>query len=519
MGEYEIVRRLRVGGMATLYLARRHGAAGFTRQVALKVIHPHLIELPAVIEMFVDEARICAQLAHPNIVHVEEFGELDGVHFLVMEYLDGCSVADLLQTFQTEQRKLDPELAARVIMQVAAGLHAAHETRDAAGRPLDIVHRDISPSNILLSLDGNAKLIDFGIAKARYRVSETEAGVSLKGKFNYVAPEQATRGPLDRRSDIFALGVVFWEMLTGQPLFPDDSYLSLFNRLHRTEVAAPSTLNPSAPTALDAIVLAMLQHRPDDRPQTAAEVVRWIAAALPGAANRDLAEIGRLATEIRDRRDQMRGFDDSTADAHSFSPLPRRSRTQTSEHRFDLAAVGSRPGAPPGSMPGVGSSSGVIMVLPPSPTPAWRRRPVQIAVAGALGAVVLVVGLFVRGASAPTANASARPPVPMQPMRPPVASPPPLPPRVEAPPPPASEAIAVPAPPPPPPSPLPVHREPARPSITRPSRPTAVRPAAKPVEAASKPAPTNKPASSRDGAPIVNTSFDDENNTAPPSKP
>src|SRR6201999_1164680 len=129
MGEYEIVRRLRVGGMATLYLARRHGAAGFSRQVALKVIHPHLIELPAVIEMFVDEARICAQLAHPNIVHVEEFGELDGVHFLVMEYLDGCSVADLLQLFQSDGRKLEPELAARIVMQVAVGLHAAHEAR------------------------------------------------------------------------------------------------------------------------------------------------------------------------------------------------------------------------------------------------------------------------------------------------------------------------------------------------------------------------------------------------------
>src|SRR6185503_16132652 len=299
VGEYEVVKRLCVGGMATLYLARRHGAAGFSRLVALKVIHPHLVAQPAFIDMFGDEARICSQITHPNVVHVEEFGEIDGIHFLVMEYLDGCSVAELLRLFRRESRKLEPELAARIVMQIAGGLHAAHETIDQDGEPLDIVHRDISPSNILLSTDGNAKLIDFGIAKARNRLSETEGGMALKGKYKYIAPEQATRSVIDRRSDIFSLGVVFWEMLVGKPLFSEDTHVALFNRLHHTSVAAPSSVNPDALVILDSIVLSMLQHDPADRPQTAADVQRRIAAALPSAANRDPSELGALAAEVR----------------------------------------------------------------------------------------------------------------------------------------------------------------------------------------------------------------------------
>ncbi|HMG22607.1 MAG TPA: serine/threonine-protein kinase, partial [Kofleriaceae bacterium] len=296
-GDYEIVQRLRVGGMATLYLARRHGAAGFSRLVALKMIHPHLIEQAAFLDMFVDEARICSQITHPNVVHVEEFGAIDGIHYLVMEYLDGCSVAELLRLCHRRRRALDPELAARIVMQIAAGLHAAHETRDASGEPLEIVHRDISPSNILLSIDGNAKLIDFGIAKARNRLSATHDGVALKGKFNYVAPEQATRSEIDRRCDVFSLGIVFWEMLVGRRLFRDDNHLALFHRLQRTEVEPPSSANPDLTPVFDALVLAMLHHDPEHRPQTAAEVERRIAAAAPGAANREASDLGALARE------------------------------------------------------------------------------------------------------------------------------------------------------------------------------------------------------------------------------
>src|SRR3954470_23534731 len=358
--------------MATLYLARRHGAAGFSRLVALKMIHPHMVEQPAFVEMFVDEARICSRITHPNVVHVEEFGVIDGVHYLVMEYLDGCSVSELLQVCGRRRRRLDPELAARVVMQIARGLHAAHETLDQDGEPLEIVHRDISPSNILLSVDGNAKLIDFGIARAKNRLSETQAGVTLKGKYKYVAPEQATRGPVDRRCDVFSLGVVFWEMLVGRPLFPDDSYVTLFNRLQATEVEPPSAVNPDVPVVLDPIVLAMLSHDPAGRPQSGLDVERRIAAALPGAANREVSELGALAREVRDACTAQRTTSDGTGGSPAgFSPTPRSMSMRA---------------------PTVGTRSEQETQLPPSalgsattqprPLAPWTRRPFWFAAAG-----------------------------------------------------------------------------------------------------------------------------------------
>ncbi|HEX7841647.1 MAG TPA: serine/threonine-protein kinase, partial [Kofleriaceae bacterium] len=347
-GDYEILQRLRVGGMATLYLARRHGAAGFSRLVALKMIHPHLAAQGSFIEMFVDEARICSQISHPNVVHVEEFGVLDGIHYLVMEYLDGCSVSELLQVFRREHRMLDPELAARLIMQVAGGLHAAHETCGSDGQPLDLIHRDISPSNVLISVDGNAKLIDFGIAKARNRVSETQAGITLKGKYRYVAPEQALHAAVDRRCDIFSLGIVFWELLVGRQLFPEDSHIGLLNRLYQTDVPAPSTENPAVPAVFDPIVLAMLQHDPAGRPETAAAVQRRIASAIPGAANRDAAELGASAIEVRDRcterRSRRANTESFSSDSYrsfspSPSPSPRPRPRMSSEYRVDIDAT------------------------------------------------------------------------------------------------------------------------------------------------------------------------------------
>lgn len=382
VGEYEIVKRLCVGGMATLYLARRHGAAGFSRLVALKVIHPHLVAQPSFIDMFVDEARICSRITHPNVVHVEEFGEVDGIHYLVMEYLDGCSVAELLRMFRREGRRLDPELAARIIMQIASGLHAAHETVDQDGQPLDIVHRDISPSNILLSTDGHAKLIDFGIAKARNRLSETEGGTALKGKYKYIAPEQATRSTIDRRSDIFSLGVVFWEMLVGRPLFVEDTHVALFNRLHRTEVSPPSTLNPDVIVSLDLIVLAMLQHDPVHRPQSGAEVQRRITTALPGAANREASELGALAIEVRDKRAARRAAADNSPDNDpSLSPTSRSSmRARSEDYHIEIEAM-------PNPRPHTTAPT-----LPTAPHP-WSRRAIQVGIAGLLG-IGLMVGIL-----------------------------------------------------------------------------------------------------------------------------
>lgn len=370
--------------MATLYLARRYGAAGFSRLVALKVIRPQLVTQPTFVEMFIDEARICAQLNHPNIVRVEEFGVLDGVHCLVMEYLDGCSVGEWLQSASRERRKLDPELVARVIMQIATGLHAAHETRDQDGQPLDIIHRDISPSNILLSVDGNAKLIDFGIAKARHRLSRTQAGIA-KGKYKYIAPEQVTGPTVDRRCDIFSLGVVFWEMLTGKPLFNEDTQIGLFNRLKQTNVVPPSAVNPEVPAILDPIVLAMLRHDPAERPQTAAEVQRRIASVMPRAANREDSELGAIAVEIRDKRATRRAAS-ATADLGShinFSPTPRSVKTSGDDYLEIEASLTSELHGPTVRM--------ATASLP------LRRRGMKASMLVLLG-IVVTVGILLGGA-------------------------------------------------------------------------------------------------------------------------
>jgi serine/threonine-protein kinase len=463
--------------------------------------------------MFVDEARICAHISHPHVVHVEEFGVLDGVHYLVMEYIDGCSASELLQVFRRDRRMLDPELAARLIMQVAGGLHAAHETRGPDGEPLEIIHRDISPSNLLVSVDGNAKLIDFGIAKARHRVSETQAGLTLKGKWRYVAPEQARHATVDRRCDIFSLGIVFWELLAGRQLFPDDSHAGLLNRLHQTDALAPSAVNPGVPAVVDRIVLAMLGHDPADRPQTAAEVQRRIASAIPGAANREPAELGALAIEVRDRCAQRRARRTSAESSGSdsdrnFSPIRSSGPRTSTGDRVDAEAR---------------SRSGVSDAPPPAPR-WWRQRSVQIA-AGLIGAGLLLgVWLGRRGSEAdarasaaplpprgrtlelvvpqPVARVESPPLVPSVPPAPIASTDPPAPPTPAAPPPPTATAA-------PPPASAP-RREVAHVA----SRPRPPRPAASEAESARPAPPPHAPAVAGARAPFTAMPFDDTANTS-----
>jgi serine/threonine-protein kinase len=176
----------------------------------IKVIHPHLAEDELIVKMFIDEARISSHITLGNVVYVEKFGEHDGVYFMAMEYVDGCSLEQLLRTLSRRNELLEPELAAYLVLEAAAGLHAAHETVGDDGSLLGIVHRDVSPSNILLTRDGGLKLIDFGIAKARNRLGATRDGSGLKGKVRYMSPEQAWGRETDRRTDVYALGVVLW---------------------------------------------------------------------------------------------------------------------------------------------------------------------------------------------------------------------------------------------------------------------------------------------------------------------
>jgi len=242
VGSYDIVTRLRSGGMATLFLGRRQGPAGFRRHVAIKVVHEHLAADPTFVRMFLDEALLSARIQHPNVVHVEELGEADGTYFLVMEYVHGCTLSRLLKQLSKLGRRLSPDMAAWIAIQIAEGLHAAHDLTGDHGEALHVVHRDVSPQNVLLSETGHVKLIDFGVAKARGRALRTTSG-SLKGKLAYMSPEQARGDDLDRRTDVYALGVVLWESLTGRRRFQAADQIALL-RLVQAPTISPPSLRP-----------------------------------------------------------------------------------------------------------------------------------------------------------------------------------------------------------------------------------------------------------------------------------
>lgn len=270
-GEFEVVGRLGAGGMATLYVAR-HATEPNPVPVAIKVVHQHLSADWEAMRWFIDEALISIRIRHPNVVRVDELGEQGGLYYLVMEYVHGASLAQLLAALGRRGKRLDPWLSAWIVARIADGLHAAHELRGDEGELLGVIHRDISPQNVLLSHDGEVKLVDFGIAKARGRAERTREG-ELRGKIRYLAPEQVVGGPQDRRVDLFALGVVLWEMLTQRRLYASLSQDELLEAIRDPRAERPSQHQNDIPPGLEGFVLNCIAAKADERPQTA-EVVR-----------------------------------------------------------------------------------------------------------------------------------------------------------------------------------------------------------------------------------------------------
>jgi eukaryotic-like serine/threonine-protein kinase len=265
-GRYELLYRFASGGMADLYLARSRGEEQFERLVAVKIIHSHLSRQPEFVKMFIDEARLAARISHPNVVMILDLGKVSDCHFMAMEYIDGESVAALL-------RRARPPLpfAARVVASAAAGLHAAHELSDLEGEPLGVVHRDVSPQNILIGYEGAVKVVDFGVARARGSLHTTSS--SFKGKFGYMAPEQVENPrAVDRRTDVFALGVVLFESTTRRRLFRGETEAQTVDRVLRAPIPRPRDCTADYPPELEEIVLRALQRRPEDRYQNAQEL-------------------------------------------------------------------------------------------------------------------------------------------------------------------------------------------------------------------------------------------------------
>jgi len=274
LGEYALLTKLASGGMATVYLGRKRGAAGFERLVAIKVCHPHLREDDEFVSMFLDEARLAASIRHPNVVATLDVS-LGEYLYLVMEYVEGFTLTEMIRKAGREKKPLPLPVVLNIMHDAMLGLHAAHELRGPDGQLLNLVHRDVSPHNILVGVDGVARITDFGIAFASARSSVTQEG-RIKGKFAYLSPEQVKSKPATRRIDVFSAGIVFWEALTGRPLFrrPDD--VSTINAVLKGAVLLPSSLVPGLPKQLDSLVLKALQRDPANRYATALEFAEAI---------------------------------------------------------------------------------------------------------------------------------------------------------------------------------------------------------------------------------------------------
>jgi serine/threonine protein kinase len=271
LGNYLLVERLNQGGMADVFLAKTFGYSGADQIVALKCIRPEIAEDPAFIRMFVDEAKLAALLDHANIAQTYELGHIDSTYFISMEWVIGRDLRAVIDRARARTVDVPTSVILQVIACVCEGLDYAHRKTDPAGTPLNIVHRDVSPHNILVSYSGEVKLIDFGIAKASTQVTLSQSGV-LKGKHGYMSPEQVRGVPVDRRSDIFATGVLFWEMLTSERLFPGSSDFSVLEKVRHAEVYPPTLIKPATHPEIEGVILRALAREPDQRFPSASDM-------------------------------------------------------------------------------------------------------------------------------------------------------------------------------------------------------------------------------------------------------
>jgi eukaryotic-like serine/threonine-protein kinase len=292
LGRYQIITRLATGGMAEVYLAVHGELAGFRTPVVLKKVLPHLACNPQFIDMFLDEARIASLLDHPNVVRIYEVGRSSNEYFLAMELVQGRPLSALIRRAFERQESLDHRLAAFVVAQAAAGLHHAHELNDPLGNPLGLVHRDVSPQNVLISFEGSVKVIDFGIARALGRITETQTG-GMKGKFGYMSPEQARGEDVDPRTDIFALGVVLWETICGRRLFHRENDLATMRALIYDPIPKPSSIVNTSPD-LESLVMRALSRNPKLRFQTGREMATALEKYVVSAGGASTADLGAL---------------------------------------------------------------------------------------------------------------------------------------------------------------------------------------------------------------------------------
>jgi serine/threonine-protein kinase len=426
LDRYELVAELASGGMATVFLGRILGVGGFQRFVAIKRLHPHLASEQEFVEMFLDEARLAASIHHPNVVSILEVGTSDRGYYLVMEYIEGDTLARLLARATTSRERIPVPIVIRIVLDTLNGLHAAHELRDDNENLLNLVHRDVSPQNILVGINGTARITDFGVARAATRLSSTRSG-QLKGKLAYMAPEQARGGVIDRRADVFAVGTVLWEVLADKRLFKGEGEADTLNRVLFEPIPRLRDVAPSVPPVLEAVTMKSLERDPEKRQASAqvfSEELEKAARSVHAIATvREVAEYVTkvLGQDIAQQREAVR----------AWLAQSEPSRTDLDDHDIIVSL-------PPGSS---SVSSAAISIPPhdgvplPSPdllseiTRARRKRKRTLVGSGVAIAAILGAAAFYNS-KRETANVSAAASTPAgaaaltsQPANPPAAAP------------------------------------------------------------------------------------------------
>jgi serine/threonine protein kinase len=415
-GRYRLLRRIGSGGMAEAFLAVLEGPKGFRRKCVVKRIRPDKASSTYFTQMFVDEARITAALHHCNIVQIYEFGEVGNLHYLAMEYLDGRNLAALLDGLHERGLLMPINMAAHIARQVARGLHYAHNLTDEAGVGLGVIHRDVSPTNVMLLRSGEVKILDFGVAKAERALKQGATVVGkVKGKLSYMAPEQHSGKVVDQRADVFALGVMLWEMLTGELLFSGDKGGERSRKLMRGEVAAPSTLRSKVSPALDAIVMRCLKLRPEDRFPSAGALADELGAFVRPSLFDPTELAALLADQPADEEGQTTREDSAPTPAAPVEAHTVITREDARvEHTDDLlmAATTARERMrpillPPAAAPAAPAEveappppSPPVLTLPPRPRRIW---PVAVVLAAAVGLAFYVAP---RGSTTTTTTSS-----------------------------------------------------------------------------------------------------------------
>jgi eukaryotic-like serine/threonine-protein kinase len=437
LDRYELLCPIAEGGMASVWIARQSGKHGFRKLVAVKTILPKYAEDERFQSMFVDEARIASRIEHPNVTQILDVGDQHGVTYLVMEYVDGDALSRLNRVARKRGQALPLGVVLRVMADVCGGLHAAHELKDEQGAPLGVVHRDVSPQNVLVTTKGIAKLIDFGIAKARDRLSDDTSAGQVKGKVAYMAPEQAFGRPVDGRADVWAVGAVLYHLIAGRPPFEAENDIQTLFKL--SSGRPPMPLPPGTPPAVAAVVQRCLLHAPEARFATAAELQAaleeaMVEASLPANA----ATVGACVADLMGERTEKR----KESIALGLKAAEEREKVAVIMQRnAETTSVTSDPGARPERTTGVEHAK-VITAGPESerssatgqtlgsaamsvPAEPRRRRSGRAIAAGVfVAAVVMSLGVFATR-SAKTPSGAARGPVASAPVPPVTATIPP----------------------------------------------------------------------------------------------